>query len=579
MIEKNLLRLLGENKKYIFYTVALMVLGLFANVGITASICWAINLAIQFDEYSGGEIIFLWPAVCAAVGIAVRYTTSRLVGDLKDTLGRKAKKDLRERVYNKIVKLGVRSTDGMSMAGLTQVSMEGVEQLDLYYSSYIPQFFYAMLAPFILFGITVWIEWRVAVVLLCCVPLIPVSIIAVSKYAKKIFAKYWGKYTSMGDSFLDSVQGLKELKIFKADEAQHGRMNETSEDFRKITMKVLVMQLASTTIMDLVAYGGAGLGITMAILSVVHFNLAPIAALFLILVSVDFFIPLRAFGSAFHIAMNGASAGKKILSLLAQPDPVWGEETVEDTELKVDNVTFSYDEKRDVLKNVSMTFPKTGMTSIVGESGCGKSTVVNMLFGAFRPKSGAVTVGGKELESLSRESYYSHLAVVSYNTYIFNETVRANFMLANRAVTDEEIYAALEKVNLAEFIRENGGLDKIITEDAANISGGQKQRLALAVNLVANKDIYVFDEATSNIDIESEAIIMANIKALSREKAVIVISHRLANVVPSDLIYYMESGELMESGTHDELMAQGGGYAKLYTTQKNLEEGYAEVTK
>lgn len=577
MIDKNLLRLLGDNKKYIFYTVGLMVLGLFANVGITASICWVINLAIHYDEYSGGATIFLWPAVCAVICIIVRYTVSRLVGDLKDTLGRKAKKDLRERVYNKIVKLGVRSTDGMSMAGLTQVSMEGVEQLDLYYSSYIPQFFYAMLAPFILFGITVWIEWRVAVVLLCCVPLIPVSIIAVSKYAKKIFAKYWGKYTSMGDSFLDSVQGLKELKIFKADEAQHTKMNETSEDFRKITMKVLVMQLASTTIMDLVAYGGAGIGIAMAILSVIKWELAPIAALFLILVAVDFFLPLRAFGSAFHVAMNGASAGKKILSLLEQPDTVWGEETVTDTEIKVENVTFSYDGKRDVLKNVSMTFPKTGMTAIVGESGCGKSTVVNMLFGAFRPKSGAVTVGGKELESLSRESYYSHLAVVSYNTYIFNETIRANFMLANKAVTDEEIYGALEKVNLADFIRENGGLDKVITEDAANISGGQKQRLALAVNLVAHKDIYVFDEATSNIDIESEAIIMANIKALSREKAVIVISHRLANVTPADLIYYMESGELKESGTHSELMERNSGYAKLYTTQKNLEEGYAEV--
>lgn len=577
MIDKNLLRLLGDNKKYIFYTVGLMVLGLFANVGITASICWAINLAIHYDEYSGGATIFLWPAVCAVICIIVRYTASRLVGDLKDTLGRKAKKDLRERVYNKIVKLGVRSTDGMSMAGLTQVSMEGVEQLDLYYSSYIPQFFYAMLAPFILFGITVWIEWRVAVVLLCCVPLIPVSIIAVSKYAKKIFAKYWGKYTSMGDSFLDSVQGLKELKIFKADETQHTKMNETSEDFRKITMKVLVMQLASTTIMDLVAYGGAGIGIAMAILSVIKWELAPIAALFLILVAVDFFLPLRAFGSAFHVAMNGASAGKKILSLLEQPDPVWGEETVTDTEIKVENVTFSYDGKRDVLKNVSMTFPKTGMTAIVGESGCGKSTVVNMLFGAFRPKGGAVTVGGKELESLSRESYYSHLAVVSYNTYIFNETVRANFMLANKAVTDEEIYGALEKVNLADFIRENGGLDKVITEDAANISGGQKQRLALAVNLVTHKDIYVFDEATSNIDIESEAIIMANIKALSREKAVIVISHRLANVTPADLIYYMESGELKESGTHRELMERNSGYAKLYTTQKNLEEGYAEV--
>ena len=573
MFDKELLKLIGGNKKYVAFAVLLMVLGMLANIGITASICWAVYFLIEGYE----PLAYIYPAITAVVAIIVRYIASRCTGNLKDMLGRKVKKDLRERTYDKILKLGVRSTDGMSMAGLTQVSMEGIEQLDLYYSTYLPQFFFSMLAPIILFCICVGIDWRTSLVLLACVPLIPVSIVAVSKYAKKIFAKYWGKYTSMGDAFLDSVQGLKELKIFKADEAQHTKMNETSEDFRKITMKVLVMQLASTTIMDLVAYGGAGIGIAMAILSVVKWELAPIAALFLILVAVDFFLPLRAFGSAFHVALNGASAGKKILSLLEQPDPVWGEETVTDTEIKVENVTFSYDGKRDVLKNVSMTFPKTGMTAIVGESGCGKSTVVNMLFGAFRPKNGAVTVGGKELESLSRESYYSHLAVVSYNTYIFNETVRANFMLANKAVTDEEIYGALEKVNLADFIRENGGLDKVITEDAANISGGQKQRLALAVNLVAHKDIYVFDEATSNIDIESEAIIMANIKALSREKAVIVISHRLANVTPADLIYYMESGELKESGTHSELMERNSGYAKLYTTQKNLEEGYAEV--
>ena len=577
MIDKDLLRLLGGNKKYIGFCVGWMVLGLFANVGITASLCWAIALAVRYG--GGGAVVFLAPVVCACAGLAVRYATTRIVGDLKDTLGRSVKKDLRERVYNKIVRLGVRSTDDMSMAGLTQIALEGVEQLDLYYSSYLPQFFYAMLAPLLLFAITVGISWRVALVLLCCVPLIPLSIIAVSKWAKKIFAKYWGKYTSMGDSFLDSVQGLKELKIFGADAAQHRKMNETSEEFRKITMKVLVMQLASTTIMDLVAYGGAGLGIAMALLSVTRWGLSPIAALFLILVAVDFFLPLRAFGSAFHIAMNGVSAGQKILSLLGQPDPVWGQDAVTDTELKLEDVTFSYDGKRDVLENVTMTFPRHGMTALVGESGCGKSTVVNLLFGAFRPSAGVVTVGGKKLESLSRAAYYSHLAVVSYNTYIFNETVRANFRLAKPQVTDEEICAALEKVNLLTFLQENGGLDKVIIEDAANISGGQKQRLALAVSLVADKDIYIFDEATSNIDIESEAVIMENIRELSKTKSVIVISHRLANVAPADLIYYMEKGRLVESGTHAALMAQSGGYARLYATQKNLEEGYAEVLK
>lgn len=544
-----------------------------ANVAITGSVCYAVYLLTENTE----AVKFVYPLIGAAIGIAVRYLCSRATGDIKDKLGRNVKKDLRERVYNKIVKLGVKTTDGMSMAGLTQVSVEGVEQLDLYYSSYLPQFFFAMIAPVILFLICVWIDWRTALVLIACVPLIPVSIVAVSKYAKKIFAKYWGKYTSMGDKFLDSVQGLKELKIFQADAAQHVKINESAEEFRVITMKVLVMQLASATIMDLVAYGGAGVGIALAISGAAFWGLNPIAALFLCLVAVEFFLPLRAFGSAFHVAMNGASAGKKIISLLNAPDPEWGTETVDGKEIKLENLTFSYDGKRDVLKNVNMTFPEKGMTAIVGESGCGKSTVVNMLIGAFRPQKGDVTVGGKQLEKLSRENWYSPLAAVSYNTYIFNESVRDNFRMAKENVTDEEIFTALEKVNLKEFIEENGGLDKVITEDANNISGGQKQRLALAIALVSDKDIYVFDEATSNIDIDSEAIIMKNIKAISEEKSVIVISHRLANVVPADNIYCMEDGEVKETGSHDELMAAKQGYACLYTAQKTLEQAYAEV--
>ncbi|WP_314231758.1 ABC transporter ATP-binding protein/permease [Solobacterium moorei] len=577
MIDKKLLALLGGNKKYIFYTVGLMIVGLFANLAITASICYAIQYAAEYASSGSNAQGFILPTVIVIIAMAIRYITSRSIGDLKDTLGRNVKKDLRQKIYDKIIKLGVRTTDNMSMAGLTQLSMEGVEQLDLYYSAYIPQFFYAMIAPIILFVVTVRINWAVALVLLACVPLIPMSIIAVSRYAKKIFAKYWGKYTSMGDSFLDSVQGLKELKIFQADAAQNIKMNETSEEFRKITMKVLVMQLASTTIMDMVAYGGAGLGIALTILAVVNGTLSAYAALFLILVAVDFFLPLRAFGSAFHIAMNGASAGNKILSLLAQPDPVWGNETVDSTKIAMKDVTFSYDGTRDVLKHVSVSFGSTGMHAIVGESGSGKSTVVNLLLGAYHPQQGSILVGNKPLETLNREAYYSHISVVSYNTYIFNETIRQNFILAKADVTDEEIYNALKKVNLYDFIIGNGGLDKIITEDAANISGGQKQRLALAINLVANKDIYIFDEATSNIDIESEAIIMNNIKELSKEKSVIVISHRLANVIAADTIYYIEDGEVKEHGTHAELMNMHEGYAKLYTTQKNLEEGYTEV--
>lgn len=573
MIDKELFKLIGNNKKNIFFAVLLQSIGLIANVGITASVCYSLYLLLQ----NGDVTKFVYPLIVAVVSIVARYVCSRATGYIKDKLGRGVKRDLRERVYNKIVKLGVKTTDGMSMAGLTQVSVEGVEQLDLYYSSYLPQFFFSMIAPIILFLICVWIDWRTALVLIACVPLIPISIVAVSKYAKKIFAKYWGKYTSMGDKFLDSVQGLKELKIFQADEAQHAKINQSAEEFRVITMKVLVMQLASTTIMDLVAYGGAGVGIALAICGSAFWGLNPIAALFLCLVAVEFFLPLRAFGSAFHVAMNGVSAGKKIISLLEMPEPKWGDEDIEDKAIRLENVTFSYDGKRDVLRGVNMSFADKGMTGIVGESGCGKSTVVNMLIGAFRPQKGCVTIGGKRLENLSRENWYSHLAVVSYNTYIFNESVRDNFKMAKETVTEEEMFVALEKVNLKEFVKSNGGLDKVITEDANNISGGQKQRLALAIALVSGKDIYVFDEATSNIDIDSETIIMKNIKEISKEKSVIVISHRLANVVQADNIYYMENGEVKEVGSHEKLIEAKKGYARLFTAQKMLENGYAEV--
>ncbi|MBQ9510256.1 MAG: ABC transporter ATP-binding protein/permease [Clostridia bacterium] len=577
MLDKRLFKLLGGNKKYIFIVVALMVVGLLASVGTTACICFAINLAFHGEKAFSKYVL---PLVAAVACVLIRYAVSRINGDLKDILGRNIKKELRSKAYDKIVKLGVKEADGIGMAGLTQTSMEGIEQLDIYFTTYIPQFFFAMIAPFVLFIITVWIDWRVALVLLAMVPLIPMSIIAVSKYAKKIFAKYWGKYISMGGEFLDSVQGLKELKIFKADARQHNKINESAEEFRKITMKVLIMQLASTTIMDTVAYGGAGLGIMMVILNLANGwgfggGVAPVAgALFLILVAVDFFLPLRAFGSAFHVGMNGASAGRNLLSILELEEPTWGDRLVDGKEIELKDVTFSYDGQRDVLKHVDMSFSEKGMTAIVGESGCGKSTVVNMIVGAFTPSGGEITVGGTPIHDYSLASYYGALSVVSYNTYLFNSSVRDNFRLAKPTVTDEEIFDALKNVNLDKFILSEGGLDKVINEDAENISGGQKQRLAMAVNLVADKKIYVFDEATSNIDIESEAIIMDNIRTLAKEKTVIVISHRLENVVHADRIYFMDAGEVKECGTHQELMTLDGGYKKLYSMQKMLEEGY-----
>ena len=564
MFDKELLKLIGGNKKYVVYTVLLMVLGMLANIGITASICWAVYFLIEGYE----PLAYIYPAITAVVAIIVRYIASRCTGNLKDMLGRKVKKDLRERTYDKILKLGVRSTDGMSMAGLTQVSMEGIEQLDLYYSTYLPQFFFSMLAPIILFCICVGIDWRTSLVLLACVPLIPVSIVAVSKYAKKIFAKYWGKYTSMGDAFLDSVQGLKELKIFKADAARHVKMNASAEEFRKITMKVLVMQLASTTIMDLVAYGGAGAGIALSIVGLMNGWLAPAAALFLILVAVEFFLPLRSLGSAFHVAMNGASAGRKIISLLNVPDPVWGKNEVSGTELKLNGVTFSYDGKRDVLKNVDMTFSEQGMTAIVGRSGCGKSTVVNMLVGAYRPKSGDVTVGGEVLENVTRESYYSHLASVSYNTYIFNDTVRANFELAKKNATDEEIIRAAKEAHAHSFIkRMPEGYNTVITEDGGNLSQGQKQLLCIARVMLCLPPMLILDEATSSIDTRTEIRIQKAFATMMKGRTSFIVAHRLSTIREADVILVMRDGHIIEQGNHESLLAKNGFYAQLYNSQ------------
>ena len=460
MINKKLLSFDRGALRYVGANVTFQWLGMLCNVIFVRAIAQLVGAAFAGSLTSAQ----LWQnlVLCLAT-VPMRFAFTMLASAMSDQASKDVKRTLRSSIYAKLARLGPNYTETAATSEVVMLASEGVEQIDTYFAKYLPQLFYSLLAPVTLFVLLVGVHARSAIILLCCVPLIPMSIVAVQKFAKKLLANYWGEYTTLGDSFLENIQGLTTLKIYQADGWKHEQMNAQAERFRKITMKVLTMQLNSVTLMDLMAYGGAGLGIISAVAAFAAGRLTLTATLTIVLLAADFFLPLRAFGSAFHIAMNGVSAGQKILSLLGQDDPVWGQEAVTDTELKLEGVTFSYDGKRDVLENVTMTFPRHGMTALVGESGCGKSTVVNLLFGAFRPNTGVVTVGGKKLESLSRASYYSHLAVVSYNTYIFNETVRANFRLAKPQVTDEEICAALEKVNLLTFLQENGGLDKIIT--------------------------------------------------------------------------------------------------------------------
>ena len=574
MIDKDLFKLIGNNKKYIFIVVSLMILGLILNITITGLICFSFYVAFNSFDL----IYYIYISIAFVLTLLGRFFISYLANRLKDKLGREVKKEIRNKAYEKILILGARSHGDTKIAGLTQICVEGIEQLDTYYSSYLPQFFYSMLAPLLLFLISVFISWKVSIVLLICVPLIPISIILISKYAKRIFAKYWGKYISMGDGFLDCIQGLKELKIFKADERYENKMNEKSQEFRKITMKVLVMQLASTTIMDLVAFGGAGVGVALSVIETVNQTLNPFLALFLILIAVEFFLPLRSLGSAFHVAMNGVSAGKKINALLKSKEPEWGKTIVKGGEVEFKHVFFKYsDGNKYVLNDVSLNFKSHEFTAIVGPSGSGKSTIVSLISGQNRAEKGQIIIGGKSIEEFSRQSYYENLCIVSSSTYLFNDTIKNNFRLTKQDVTEDEIKNSLKAVKLDYLIESPKGLDLIINEDSTNISGGEKQRLALAINLIKEKEIYIFDEATSNIDIESEEIIMKNIYEIAKRHTVILVSHRLANVVKADKIYYLENGKVLESGTHQELMIKNDAYASLYKAQKELEEGYKNL--
>ncbi len=571
MIDKDLFKLLGSNKKYIFIVVILEVLSLLSVCLFSYSLASVINITIENISDIHLSLYTLY-IVLIVISIILRVLCDIFTVRIKDKLSYNVKYELRNKLFEAIL-IG---NTGYSNSALTQLGLEGIEQLDMYYSDYIPQFFYAVISPFILFILNAPFNIWPSLTLLIFVPFIPISIILVSKYAKKIFAKYWDKYLSMGQTFLDLSSGLKDLKIFKSDLAKHKEMNEEAEEFRQITMKVLIMQLASTTIMDLVAYGGAAVGIVVAVSSRSVYS-SYTGLIFLILSSIEFFLPMRRFGSAFHIGMNGATAGKKILSIINKSEESFGSEKVKNTNISISNLSYSYDSTRDVLKNINMEFNSTGLYSIVGKSGCGKSTIVKLLKGEIKTDRGDVTIGGTKLYDLSKTSYYSHLAIISYNSYILSMSLKDNFKIYNPNITDDECFKYLRDVNLDLFVKHEGGLDLILNEESNNISGGERQRLALALALACNKDIYIFDEATSSIDIDSEKIIINKIKELSKTKLVILISHRLENVRSSDNIFYLEDGKLLESGTHEKLMNENQGYAKLYNAQKSEEEKYKEV--
>ena len=580
MINKRLIGTVSESKKYIAGNVAAQWCSLAANIAMMTAVTGL--LASLFYKTADKNSGFLTAAIAAAA-IMFRFTCTLLSSHMGYLSSKTVKKTLREKIYEKLLRLGASYNGQVKTSEVVQVAVEGVEQLETYFGAYLPQFFYAMLAPLTLFIYLCFINVPSAVVLLICVPMIPVSIAAVQTWAKKLLSKYWGQYTALGDTFLENLQGLTTLKIYQADGFKNEEMNREAEKFRRITMKVLTMQLNSITVMDLIAYGGAALGVIMAATQFRAGNVTLSGGLLIILLSADFFIPMRQLGSFFHVAMNGMAASDKIFGLLDLPE---AEEKTgcfpPDCDIVCTGLRFSYDGnssdgdlssngEREILHGIRMEFPKGGFVSIVGESGCGKSTVAEVLMGRNQGYGGSVKIGGKELKDIKEAELMKNITYISHQSYLFKGTVRENLLMGKPDASDRELWEVLERANLAGFLKSEGGLDALLMEKASNLSGGQRQRLALARALLHDSPVYIFDEATSNIDMESENDIMREIHALAKRKTVILIFHRLANVTSSDTIYVMDAGKVAENGSHEELLAGGGIYAKMWDTQQSLE--------
>ena len=569
MINKRLIGTVGESKKYIAGNVAFQWLSLAANIVMMDSITRL--LAALFENTASEKDVWL-TLLAAAAAVAVRYLCTRMASRMSYLSSKAVKKTLRGLIYQKLLRLGPSYQEQTGTSEVVQIAVEGVDQLQTYFGAYLPQFFYAMLAPLTLFAVLGFVNLPSAAVLLVCVPLIPVAIVAVQRWAKKLLSKYWGQYTAMGDTFLENLQGLTTLKIYQADEFKQQEMNEQAEKFRKITMKVLTMQLNSVTIMDLIAYGGAALGVIMSATQYAAGRVTLSGCLLIILLSADFFLPMRLLGSYFHIAMNGMAASDKIFHLLDLPEPEEKTGSVpEKCPIVCSGLHFSYEKEREILHGVDMEFPVGSLTAIVGESGCGKSTISGILTGRNKGYTGSVTIGGVELREISDASLLQNITYVGSQNYLFRGTVRENLQMGAPGASDEQLWAVLEQVNLAAFLKDEQVLDTPLSEKASNLSGGQCQRLALARALLHDSPVYIFDEATSNIDVESENDIMREIYRLAKRKTVILISHRLANVTGADRIYVIDSGRVAESSAHEALLQSDGVYKRLWDAQQALE--------
>ena len=562
----------------------------------------------------------------------VKYLTSRSAASFGTEAAERVKLALRERLYRKMLAMGPSYASRVRTADVVQSAGEGIDQIQSFFELFLPQLFYAVLAPVTLFAVLMPVNIPAAVVLLACAPLIVLVVGVVAMSAARAFKRYWGKYTDMGAAFLDNMQGLETLKAFDADDRAAADMDEKAEAFRRMTMQVLQIQLRSLTAMDAVAYGGTAAGIGVAVWQFLVGGVDLAGAMIVVFLSASFFLPLRQLGSYFHVAMNGMTSTKRIFALLDAPEPERGDAGLpgggRDLTVTFDAVGYRYADAdgaaqadsdtsqvplsaddstgtdsdtsaaatafpAPALTDVSFTARPGTLTAIVCESGSGKSTTAALLAGTLAGYEGSITLSAGaaingatpdpaeldaidlqsvELRDLSVDAMTSAVSLVSSRSHLFAGTLRENLLMAAPEAADDELWAALELTHIADFVREQpGGLDMPIAPDAANLSGGQRQRLAIARALLHNTPIYVFDEATSSVDAESEAVILNTIRELAQSATVIMITHRMAHAVTADQVVVFDHGRVAETGTHAALMARGGVYADLFRAQQVIE--------
>lgn len=592
MINKRLIGICEESKKYIAFTVVSSWISIVCNILVIFLIGQIINkiylgeklvisngnLLMAISQFMVTDNISLLMASLIIIALLViRYFSNVVYGKFSYLASANARVKLRELIYKKLLRLGTGYNSVESTSAVVQVAVEGIEALEVYFGKYLPQFFYSMLAPITLFIFISFISFKVAIVFILCVPLIPISIIAIMKLAKRILKDYWNSYANLGDSFLENLQGLTTLKVFNMDKERHEKMNDEAECFRKVTMKVLSMQLNSINIMDLIAFGGAALGTIVALVQFRNGGMLIGSLLIIILLSSEFFIPLRLLGSFFHIAMNGMAASDKIFALLDTEERTKSIKEVtkgklNNISIKLNNVDFSYDGKRQVVKNVNMDITPGGLVAIVGESGSGKSTIASLILNSYNVTNGEIKLNGLNINNIALDDLYEKISLVSTNSYIFNGTILDNLLIGNKNATAVEIKNALKVARLDDFVNSlPDGVYAQVGEGGNKLSGGQKQRLALARVILANREMIIFDEATSNIDVESEEDIWEAIYELSTNKTILVISHRLANVKEAKNIYVMKHGVLVESGSHEHLINKQGEYYNMVNKQNELE--------